>query len=146
MENHYQWVMVDFLIGHYTYRMFPTAIDIISTSLAVAYSDEKYTYQNWSITTWHTLQPRQYFLLPMTCHGNKNLRAHQREVEEWPVATFCKYNVLLGNLPLYYRMFPPAIDRIPKLRPGMGVQIWKKLIMEADFWYFTWWKASRKLI
>ena len=30
------------------------------------------------------------------------------------------------------------------LRPGMGVQIWKKLIMEADFWYFTWWKASRK--
>ena len=25
--------------------MFPTAIDIISTSLAVAYSDEKYTYQ-----------------------------------------------------------------------------------------------------
>ena len=32
----------------------------------------------------------------------------------------------------------------PVLRPGMGVQIWKKLIMEADFWYFTWWKASRK--
>ena len=53
--------MVDFLIGHYTYRMFPTAIDIISTSLAVAYSDEKYTYQNWSITTWHTLQPRHLF-------------------------------------------------------------------------------------
>ena len=35
--------MVDFLIGHYTYRMFPPAIDIISTSLAVAYSDRKYT-------------------------------------------------------------------------------------------------------
>ena len=33
---------------------------------------------------------------------------------------------------------------IDGLRPGMGVQIWKKLIMEADFWYFTWWKASRK--
>ena len=30
------------------------------------------------------------------------------------------------------------------LRPGMGVQIWKKLIMDADFWYLTWWKASRK--
>ena len=31
--------MVDFLIGHFTYRMLPLAIDIISTSLAVAYSD-----------------------------------------------------------------------------------------------------------
>ena len=38
--------MVDFLIGHYTYRMFPPAIDIISISLAVAYSDVKYTNQN----------------------------------------------------------------------------------------------------
>ena len=31
------------------------------------------------------------------------------------MGTFCKYVVLLGNLPLYYRMFPLAIDRIPKL-------------------------------
>ena len=48
------------------------------------------------------------------------LRAHQREVEEWPVGTFCKYNVLLGNLPLYYQMFPPAIDRIRKLTHVAG--------------------------
>ena len=39
--------MVDFLIGHYTYRMFPPAIDIIPTSLAVVYSNGKYTnYKN----------------------------------------------------------------------------------------------------
>ena len=30
--------MVNFLIGHKTNRMFPPAIDIIPTSLAVAYS------------------------------------------------------------------------------------------------------------
>ena len=43
-----QWVkMVDILIGHYTYRMFPPAIDIIPTSLAVVYSNGKYTnYKN----------------------------------------------------------------------------------------------------
>ena len=35
--------MVDFLIGHYTYRMFPPAIDIIPTLLAVVYSNGKYT-------------------------------------------------------------------------------------------------------
>ena len=35
--------MVDLLIGHHTYRMFPPAIDIIPTSLAVAYSNGKYT-------------------------------------------------------------------------------------------------------
>ena len=34
--------MVDFLIGHYTYRMFPPAIDIIPTLLAVVYSNGKY--------------------------------------------------------------------------------------------------------
>ena len=51
--------------------------------------------------------------------------AHQREVEEWPVETFCKYNVLLGNLPLYYGMFPPAIDRILKLMHiGGGGERW----------------------
>ena len=39
--------MVYFLIGHYTYRMFPPAIDIIPTSLAVVYSNGKYTnYKN----------------------------------------------------------------------------------------------------
>ena len=39
--------LVDFLIGHYTYRMFPPAIDIIPTSLAVVYSNGKYTnYKN----------------------------------------------------------------------------------------------------
>ena len=38
------------------------------------------------------------------------------------------------------------VDQLSVLRPGMGVQIWKKLIviMDADFWYLTWWKASRK--
>ena len=35
--------MANFLVGHYTYRMFPLAIDIIPTSLAVAYSIGKYT-------------------------------------------------------------------------------------------------------
>ena len=35
--------MVCFLIGHYTYRMFPPAIDIIPTLLAVVYSNGKYT-------------------------------------------------------------------------------------------------------
>ena len=39
--------MVDFLIGHYTYRMFPPAIDIIPTLLAVVYSNGKYT--NWKL-------------------------------------------------------------------------------------------------
>ena len=32
--------MVYFLIGHYTYRMFPPAIDYIPTSLAVVYSNK----------------------------------------------------------------------------------------------------------
>ena len=36
-------LMVDFLIGHYTYRIFPPAIDIIPTLLAVVYSNGKYT-------------------------------------------------------------------------------------------------------
>ena len=35
--------MVDFLIGHYTYRIFPPASDIIPTLLAVVYSNGKYT-------------------------------------------------------------------------------------------------------
>ena len=34
--------LVYFLIGHYTYRMFLPAIDIIPTSLAVAYSNRTY--------------------------------------------------------------------------------------------------------
>ena len=36
-------VMVDFLIGHYTYRIFPPAIDIIPTLPVVVYSNGKYT-------------------------------------------------------------------------------------------------------
>ena len=45
-NNHFCKV-VYFLIGHYTYRMFPPAIDIIPTSLAVVYSNGKYTnYKN----------------------------------------------------------------------------------------------------
>ena len=47
-------------------------------------------------------------------HRSRKL-AHQREVAECLVGTFCKYNVLLGNLPLDYRMFPPDIDRQSKL-------------------------------
>ena len=35
--------LVYFLIGHYTYRMFPPAIDIIPTALAVVYSNGTYT-------------------------------------------------------------------------------------------------------
>ena len=47
--------MVDFLIRHYTYRMFPPAIDSIPTSLAVDLS-ESTQIKNWWVTTWHTLQ------------------------------------------------------------------------------------------
>ena len=39
----YDHKMVDFVLRHYTYRMFPPAIDIIPTLLAVAYSIRKYT-------------------------------------------------------------------------------------------------------
>ena len=53
--------MVDFLIGHYTYRMFPPAIDIIPTSLAVAYSIRKYMNQKlMSHHLTHSPIPRQY--------------------------------------------------------------------------------------
>ena len=31
------------------------------------------------------------------------------------MGTFRKYYVLLGTLPLYHRMFLPAIDGLPKL-------------------------------
>ena len=50
--------------------------------------------------------------------------AHQREVMECLVGTFCKYNVLpvLGNLPLNYRMFPPDIDKQPKLNLIGGLE------------------------
>ena len=108
--------MVDFLIGHYTYRMFPPAIDIIPTSLAVTYSNGKYTIKIEESPRDIFSKPSSVFLFPMASHGKIEISvAHQREVEEWPVGTFCKYNVLLGNLPLYYRMFPPVIDRLPKL-------------------------------
>ena len=43
MLGYSDFKMVDFLIGHYTYRMFPPAIDIIPTLLAVVYSNGKYT-------------------------------------------------------------------------------------------------------
>ena len=43
LSNVFPWMkMVNFLIGQYTYRMFPPAIDIIPTPLAVAYSIGKY--------------------------------------------------------------------------------------------------------
>ena len=48
--------MVYFLIGHYTYRMFPPAIDILPTSLAVVYSNGKYT--NYKINESPGDQPR----------------------------------------------------------------------------------------
>ena len=75
---------------------------------------------------WHTLQ--SLISIPDSDGQPKKQEksvAHQREVKEWPVGTFCKYNVLLGNLPLYYRMFPPAIDRLPKLTYiGGGGEWW----------------------
>ena len=43
LGKHMPCKMVYFLIGHYTYRMFPPAIDIIPTSLAVVYSNGTYT-------------------------------------------------------------------------------------------------------
>ena len=53
--------MVDFLIGHYTYRMFPPAIDIIPTSLTVAYSIRKYTNKKlMSHHVTYSLISRQY--------------------------------------------------------------------------------------
>ena len=58
----------------------------------------------------------QYSYFPRAKPYKQKYRlAHQREEAECLVGTFCKYNVLLGNLPLYYRMFPPDIDRLPKL-------------------------------
>ena len=36
LQRRFDLIIVDFLIGHYTYIMFPPAIDIIPTSLAVA--------------------------------------------------------------------------------------------------------------
>ena len=69
--------------------------------------------------------PRQYSCFRWPAIESRNSVAHQRAEKEWPVGTFCKYNVLLGNLPLYYRMFPPAIDRQPKLTYiGGGSERW----------------------
>ena len=107
--------MVDFLMGHYTCRMFPPAIDIIPTSLALVYSNRKYTNKKLKSHHMNILSnPSSVFLCLMASHGKAEISvAHQREVEELPVGT-CKYNVLLGNLPLHYWMFLPAIDRLPK--------------------------------
>ena len=53
--------MVDFLIGHYTYRMFPPAIDIIPTSLDVADSIGKYTHKKlMGHHVTYSPIPRQY--------------------------------------------------------------------------------------
>ena len=79
--------------------MFPPAIVIIPTSLAVAYSIGKYI--------------------------NKKNDESPRDILSNPSQTFCKYNVLLRNLPLYYWMFPSAIDRLPKLSNiGGGGERW----------------------
>ena len=56
MEKPHIHEMVNFVIGHYTYRMFPPAIDIIPTSLAVAYSIGKYTDQK-SMSHYVTYSP-----------------------------------------------------------------------------------------
>ena len=106
--------------------MFPSAIDIIPTPLAVAYSIGKYTNKKDESPSDILFNLSSVFLFPMASHGKqKSSVAHQREVEEWPVGAFCKYNVLLGNLPLYYRIFPPAIDRLPKLNYiGGGGERW----------------------
>ena len=108
--------MVDFLIGHYTYRMFPPDIDIIPTSLAVVlYFNGRYTNKksmSHFLLCTHNAPQSSYFR--RLSHRSRKL-AHQREVVGCLVGTFCEYNVLLGNLPLNYRMFPPAIDRLPKL-------------------------------
>ena len=118
--------MVNFLIGHYTYRMFPPAIDIIPTSLPIDYSTGKYTNQK-SMSHYITYSPipNQYSCFWWPAIESRKTVAHQRQEEEWPVGIFCKYNVLLGNLPLYYRIFPPAIDRLPKLTYiGGGGERW----------------------
>ena len=107
--------------------MFPPAIDIIPTSLAVAYSIGKYMNKKNDESPRDILSnPSSVFLIPMASHRKaENSVAHQREVEEWPLGTFCKYNVLLRNLPLYYWMFPSAIDRLPKLSNiGGGGERW----------------------
>ena len=51
----------------------------------------------------------------MAKQGNPKCSHSPGEAEEWQVGTFCKYNVLLGNIPYTIPMFPPAIDRLPKL-------------------------------
>ena len=62
--------------------------------------------------------PHQHSCFRWPAIESKKSVAHQREVEEWPVGTFCKYNVILGNLPLYNRMIPLAIDKLTYIGSG----------------------------
>ena len=77
-------------------------------------------------------------------HGLQVERPQVKKVIQLYETMLVRHGVMLvgptgsGKTAIYKVLF------IMILRPGMGVQIWKKLIMEADFWYFTWWKASRK--
>ena len=66
--------MVDFLIGHYTYRMFLPAIDIIPTSLAVAYSIGKYTIKIDDSPRDILSNPSSVFLFPMASHGKQKIQ------------------------------------------------------------------------
>ena len=61
-------------------------------------------------------------------------------ISSWVITTHCRLYSSISQIKKNANIFCCS------LRPGMGVQIWKKLIMGVDMWYCTWWKTSRKLI
>ena len=85
--------MVDFLIGHYTRRMFTPDTDIIPTSLAVTLLYRKIHKISMSYFLLCTHKATQSSYFHRLCHRSRKL-AHQREVVECLVGIFCKYNVL----------------------------------------------------
>ena len=107
--------------------MFPPDIDIIPTFLAVALLYRKIHESNFD-ESYCLAIPKCISIPTFTgkAIGAETL-AHQREEGECLVGTFCKYNILLRNLPLYYRMFPQDIDRLPKLTTLVEVVSDKKL-------------------
>ena len=83
-------------------------------------------------------------LYVLNCFEENNIFAYSISAWCWDRMYISGQTILLNDRSDRSKTLWSIIDRKANLRPGMGVQIWKKLIMEADFWYFTWWKASRK--
>ena len=80
-KNKYVIIVVDFLIGHYTYRMFPTDIDIVPTSciftlseiftrLPIQSSDNDSTVE----TPYSTIPYTTIFYITRWTHGPQNLQ------------------------------------------------------------------------